>query len=204
MELVYYIIISMTSVGYGDFTPKSFWARISTILSVFSGLVLISSFIMALHDFTRMDSMEIQALHLYMRSKKKDELKLVVGKMFVTLFKIKNAKKRRAEALKNSDKSTAAKIFQEIEDYEMKYIELRSQHKQVQLQYDNFKQGNDYRKLAFEQKVENIRRRTVRQMQVLQEDCLENIRNMQQHVAKLVDGIQVVERLIENEQAMEF
>lgn len=41
-------------------------------------------------------------------------------------------------------------------------------------------------------------------MQLLQEDCLENITNMQEHVAKLVDGIQVVERLIENEQAMEF
>lgn len=72
LELVYFIIISMTTVGYGDFFPQSFWARTSTILSVFAGTILISSFIMALHDFTRLDSMENQAVHLFMRSQKKE------------------------------------------------------------------------------------------------------------------------------------
>lgn len=59
--------------------------------------------------------------------------------MFVTLFKIKKANRKRRNAIEMKDKNQIKKISQEIEAYEMRYIELRSLHKHLQLQYDNFK-----------------------------------------------------------------
>jgi hypothetical protein len=57
-ELVYYVIITMTSVGYGSIYSMSNPGRLSIVITVFFGCCFIAFFLMALHKLLKMDENE--------------------------------------------------------------------------------------------------------------------------------------------------
>ncbi len=41
-EHIYYSFVTLTTAGYGDITPVSFWARLATIVEILCGIMLIN------------------------------------------------------------------------------------------------------------------------------------------------------------------
>ncbi len=53
LDALYFTIITLTTVGYGDFTPKTDAGKIFTIVYIFVGISLISGFIILLGEHSK-------------------------------------------------------------------------------------------------------------------------------------------------------
>ena len=53
LDALYFTIITLTTVGYGDFAPKTDAGKIFTIVYIFVGISLISGFIILLGEHSR-------------------------------------------------------------------------------------------------------------------------------------------------------
>ena len=54
----YYIMITITSVGYGDYYPTSIFGRIFCFILCLFGMAILSLFVMHLTNLTILDSVE--------------------------------------------------------------------------------------------------------------------------------------------------
>ena len=57
-------IITMTTVGYGDFFPKSFYSRLIGLICAFYGVYLVSLFVVVMDNFLIMNSGQERAYDL--------------------------------------------------------------------------------------------------------------------------------------------
>ena len=55
LDAFYFSVITLTTVGYGDFSPQTAVGKIFTIIYIIIGLGILSSFILLLADFQRRD-----------------------------------------------------------------------------------------------------------------------------------------------------
>lgn len=53
LDALYFTIITLTTIGYGDFTPKTDAGKIFTIVYIFVGISLISGFIILLGEHSK-------------------------------------------------------------------------------------------------------------------------------------------------------
>ena len=49
----YYCVITLATVGYGDFTPKTFLGKLSAIIYIISGIGIFLAFVQAYFDFVK-------------------------------------------------------------------------------------------------------------------------------------------------------
>jgi len=92
MNPVWLSIVTMTTVGYGDFYPKSNPSRIVGILCSFYGVYLVSLFVIALESLLRFDQSEERSYELISRLEDKEELKLEAVNVITSAFRHKKAK----------------------------------------------------------------------------------------------------------------
>ena len=64
----------MTTVGYGDFFPKSNIAWVIGLICSFYGVYIVSLFVVTMMNFLEMDSTQERAYDLNNRLEDKDEL----------------------------------------------------------------------------------------------------------------------------------
>lgn len=102
-ELVYYVVISMTSVGYGDVHAISVPGRVSVVISVFSGISLVGCFMVALFKFLEFDENQSRAYNLIARDKANKIRKKQCTQMLIIQCKIRGFNKQLAQAIKNND-----------------------------------------------------------------------------------------------------
>lgn len=53
LDAFYFSVITLTTVGYGDFSPQTAVGKIFTVVYIILGLSILSSFILLLADFQR-------------------------------------------------------------------------------------------------------------------------------------------------------
>jgi len=66
----------MTTVGYGDFFPKTTLGRLIGIIIAFWGVFIVSLFVVSLSTMLEFDSGENKAFRLAKRLEKKDMLRI--------------------------------------------------------------------------------------------------------------------------------
>ena len=83
------VILSMTTVGYGDFFPKTHFGRVIIIFSAFFGNLLTSMTILNLTEFTSFTNEESKSFLILNRIKIRKELNNTCEKILFLAFKVK-------------------------------------------------------------------------------------------------------------------
>ena len=94
-------MITLTTVGYGDFYPKSHMGRFIAVLIGFWGVFFVSLFVVALNSIMTLDSAEGKAILLLKRVRYKDNLKSESAGMLISSYRMKllrRNKKKYSEA----------------------------------------------------------------------------------------------------------
>lgn len=94
---VWLSIVTMTTVGYGDFFPKSSPSRIIGILCSFYGVYLVSLFVIALENLLLFDQSEDRSYQLICRLEEKEALKLEAVNVITSAYRHKKAKGNRPD-----------------------------------------------------------------------------------------------------------
>ena len=90
---IWSVIITMTTVGYGDVYPKSSVGRFIGVIVALWGLFLVSIFTVTLTNLFSFTSGEQKAFDLSARLKQKDDLKESAASLLVSSYKSAHAKK---------------------------------------------------------------------------------------------------------------
>ena len=86
------VIITLTSVGYGDLFPKTFFGRIVAIIISFWGVFIVSFFVVTVTQMLNFSGSEEKSYQLLLRLHYKHELKKDACGVFQTAYKHRNAK----------------------------------------------------------------------------------------------------------------
>ena len=95
-------LITMTTVGYGDFFPKSNIGRFVGIMIAFWGVAFVSLFVVTLTNLLAFDNGEEKSFMLLQRLKSKDDLKKEAVNVMVAAFRQKRTKKAHPDDLRKN------------------------------------------------------------------------------------------------------
>lgn len=87
-------LITMTTVGYGDFFPKSNAGRFVGILIAFWGVLFVSLFVVTLTNLLDFQGGEEKSYYLLQRLKHKDQLKVEAVNVLASAYKQKLINKK--------------------------------------------------------------------------------------------------------------
>ena len=86
-------IITMTTVGYGDFYPQSFAAQLIGIFCMFYGVYTISLFVVASDNLFVMEPSQQRATILIDRLQKKDLIEKRATNLLVSTYRVRKSLK---------------------------------------------------------------------------------------------------------------
>ena len=94
--------ITMTTVGYGDFFPKTFLGRLVGYWAAFVGVALESLVILTVQSGLRHTMTQLSAYLMIVSLGKKEKLKSLAGKMLVATYRMRHCpKEKHLSLLKN-------------------------------------------------------------------------------------------------------
>jgi len=82
-------LITMTTVGYGDFYAKSHMGRFVGIITAFWGVFVVSLFVVSIQNILNYDSPESKSYNLLKRLDTKEQMRLHAANMLRAKYKIK-------------------------------------------------------------------------------------------------------------------
>lgn len=97
------MFVTMTTVGYGDYYPKTFLGRFVIFLTAFAGMILVALTISFLQSQTELNDNEEKALNFLQRLESKDNITKTAAQYFKTNFEYFVLKKKylRGDILNN-------------------------------------------------------------------------------------------------------
>ena len=97
------VIVTMTTVGYGDFFPKTTWGRIVGVLICLWGVVVVSIFVVTITNMLAFDPTEEKTYSLLQRLSYKEELKRQATFVLAAAYKGRSI-------LKKNEKTSSAYV----------------------------------------------------------------------------------------------
>lgn len=101
-DSAWYVLITMTTVGYGDFFTKNLFGKCAMTIATFIGAICTSVYLTAVTNFLNMEYFERQAFAVIQRGIIKNELKKEVALWLACEYKIKLILKIRYASGKKS------------------------------------------------------------------------------------------------------
>jgi len=98
---MWYTFITMATVGFGDYYPKTNFGRLIGIADAIIGTVFVSLFIIYLQRTLSLNPTEKTAVDFLNRLKYKDMLKTKASFLFLNSFRYQKAKRKYLNELKN-------------------------------------------------------------------------------------------------------
>ena len=126
---MWYVIVTMATVGYGDYWPLSYLGRIVGMLSCFWGVFTLSTMVVILNNLLEFDEGERKSFDLLMKMKCKDELKACTVNVIISAQKHKFERSR--DEIDYNKLSTAYTMFRKS------IFELKRAAKRVQAMRGN-------------------------------------------------------------------
>ena len=112
-------LITMTTVGYGDFFPKSNIGRLIGILIAFWGVAFVSLFVVTLTNLLLFETSEEKSFILLQRLKSKDALKKQAVNVMTAAYRQKIAKREHP-----NDMNKQIKAVRNFRGYLLKFQEI--------------------------------------------------------------------------------
>eukprot|EP00347_Sterkiella_histriomuscorum_P003133 403365464 len=122
---MWYVLITMTTVGYGDVYAMSHAGRAIAIICAFIGVMIVSMFVVCLYNILQFDQSQEKSFNLLERLQLKDFLRIYAVGMLASTYKIKILRRKIREARHN---------------YELDR-KLRHQLKMLKRQFQNYQQN---------------------------------------------------------------
>lgn len=122
MNLGYYynsfwaIIVTMTTVGYGDYFPRTIPGRFIIFLVCIIGIFVVSSIVVTITNFLNLDSMESKVLNVIMRLQKRIEIKNEAAYILTLMGKIHFVNKNK-ELNEQQKKIKIAEYQENLKDH---------------------------------------------------------------------------------------
>ena len=88
------VIITETTVGFGDFYPKSVFGRVIGVLVCSWGVFIVSFFVVTLNNMLAFNANQDKSYNILQRLHYKEELKLRATEVLVSAYKQRNIKLR--------------------------------------------------------------------------------------------------------------
>jgi hypothetical protein len=109
---VWYVIITMTTVGYGDYYPGTTLGKFIAVVIAFIGAIFTSLAIITLQQNLNLNDIEMRTVEFFERLGGKEYMKSEASTLFKYSFKYLLARNRYLKALKNPSATQEAKELQ--------------------------------------------------------------------------------------------
>lgn len=123
---MWYTLITMTTVGYGDYFAQSHMGRFVGIITAFWGVFVVSLFVVSIQNILNYDSPEQKSYNLLKRLETKELMRLHAANMLRAKYKIKMKRNQQGGSTLSDE------AF-----WDRKYREHRTYFKQVSKAYRN-------------------------------------------------------------------
>jgi hypothetical protein len=130
---VWYVLVTMATVGYGDYYPKTNLGRLIGVLIAITGTLFVSTLIIFLQLTLKMNSAEIKTVEFYDRITFKDEMKTKVGFFFLNTYKYRVYERKYLDEYykEEKDKKKLKRIKNELKKITYMRIEKKKKFKQM-------------------------------------------------------------------------
>jgi Ion channel len=118
------MVITMTTIGYGDYSASSHMGRLIAILIAYWGVFYVSLFIVALNNMLNFTSPQNKAFMLLTRLCAKEQLRTEAAGMLSAAYRMKLYKRKGSEKYK-------AKLLQEDRKYRYHDQEFKKVNRQI-------------------------------------------------------------------------
>ena len=155
---VWLIIITMTTVGFGDYFARSHIGRICSVMSIFWGIFLTSLMVVTLTNSMSLDAKESRAFNILYRLKARRNLEdkaTFIATLIIRARALSKDNERRKEGLDPSKPADAEKLNELEQKYDNEKAEIYSK---LDIFKSMFNEAFSNLKSADEDPVEEIRK----------------------------------------------
>jgi hypothetical protein len=147
----WYVLITMTTVGYGDMYPKTTLQRIICCFIAFSGIVVIALFVSFFQERLNLSFQEKNSLNFLKRVDDKEKMMQISAKYFRDNMLYIINKKKIEKGILNYDKANKKKLISLLKNR----IDSKKKYKSLHHKFHvNFRMGNQVDEIK--RKIDNL------------------------------------------------